>query len=217
MLEGSVAEDLSAALETVPNSKFYQDKIETPDDARERPISPRADSLDKRRERGPPMPPPPDPFGAWKRFWQTGPGREEEGDLPRARVVPNVGGAEPDSKLVAALVARPQLLANELSTCLEDGEQDLVLQARSTRAADAVLCSTELVMVSLKKNTAREYVLLDQVKSMAKTVLQQYVLAEMNEAVEAAEAHVVRLEQLATNVMELSAAVRAYIGAASER
>lgn len=216
MLEGSTAENLSTAINPISSSKSYLDNIETPDEAKERRTSPRAESIDERRERRAPMPPTPDPFGVWKWFSQTAPHREE-GDLSPARVVPNLDEATPNSKLAAALVGLPHLLAKELSTCLEDGEKDLAMQERSFRAADAVLCCTEPVIIALEEGTAREYVLLDQVKSMARTVQQQYVLAEINEAVEAAEAHIVRLELLATNVMELAASVRTYMGAASER
>lgn len=217
LLEGTVAEDSSTDLEAVPKFRSRRGCVE-PDDVEERTTWSRTRSLDKRKKRREPMPSPPDAFGVWKRLWQTArdPG-DTRGDLSRLKNAAGVDDVQLDPELLSRIVARPSLLANELSSCLRYGEQDVALQERRTVAANAILNSTEPVIFFVEESRAQEDVLLEQVRSVARTVQQQYVLTEMNEAVEAAEARIVRREHLAMNVMELSSAVHTYLRTAPER
>ena len=96
---------------------------------------------------------------------------------------------------------------------------DSEVRAQETylQAANAVLCSSEPIISGLEESSKRDVFLLKELKNVARNVQQVYVLAEMAEAVEAAEVHLRRLEELSANVIDLTAELRTYATNANVR
>ena len=91
-------------METVPNFRSRQGEVQ-PDDVEERISSLGARSLDKRKKRREPMPPPPDAFGVWKRLWQTARDPEDgPGNLSRLKIAASVDDAQLDPELLSRVV-----------------------------------------------------------------------------------------------------------------
>lgn len=216
MLEGSLAGNGSAVGGKVATSSAFQDQVGTVGDAIRGATTPSTGSPRVKAPQRVPTPAAPKPFGSWNIPGQNAHWNNEE-ENSHLRVAKVFNGLKYDPTLPAFLAARPQLLRSALSICVGDVEGELATQQRNIRAADAVLCSTETVLIPLGESKTDNFALLEQLRSMVRIVQQEDVLAEMTEAVEAAEAHIVRLEQLESNVEQLYATVRAYIRATSER
>ncbi|CAN0139148.1 unnamed protein product [Scytosiphon promiscuus] len=152
------------------------------------------------------MPPAPHPFG------EPGTFRRETANVvetPHSAGM-KVSGSEVEPALAAVSAAG-------LSKRITSVDKELRLQGRGVRAAHAVLCSTEPIIAGLAKSSTREEVLLEELRNVARNVQQMYVLAEMSEAVEAAERYLGRLRELSANVTKLAVELQAYVAAAYAR
>lgn len=154
-----------------------------------------------------PMQPPPDPFRAATWFKRKGANAKGHRTSPDVRVAES----NVDSVLAETLASQLGVLKKELLNCVQAVDDEMRLQKRGMKAAKAVLCSTEPVIAELKGGLAREVALLEELKNVARNVQQTYVLAEMAEAVEAAEAYLKRLELLSPHVAELAFELKAYV------
>lgn len=148
-----------------------------------------------------PMPTAPHPFRASGRLRREGAKVMEEQN-------PSITGVQP------SLATMP---ASQLSKRITSIDEEVRLQARGVRSANAVLCSTEPIIAGLAKSSEREEGLLEELKNVTRDVQQMYVLAEMSEAVEAAERHLGRLGELSANVVRLAIDLQAYVAAAHAR
>ncbi|CAM9994999.1 unnamed protein product [Ectocarpus sp. 6 AP-2014] len=151
------------------------------------------------------MTPAPDPVGVFDRFERKG-------------VDAQGGGISSTERALAEMLAsQPDVFTKQLSKCVDSIGNEVQLQERGVRAANAVLCATEPVIAGLEEALEREAVLLEELKNVTRNVQQMYVLAEMSEAVEAAETYLRRLEVLSANVVELAVCLEAYIGGETVR
>lgn len=159
------------------------------------------------------MPPATDPFRAVSRF------RRKRANAKRQRNYSDASVAEPkvDSDLAKMLTSELDVLKKELLNSVQAVDDEMRLRKRGVKAANAVLCSTEPVITGLEESLEREVALLEELKNVALNVQQTYVLVEMTEAVEAAEAYLERLESLSAHVVELAVEVRAYVATADIR
>lgn len=165
-------------------------------------VEPLAKEVSARREARPPAP---DPVGVFDRFKRKG-------------VDAQGGGISFTERALAEMLAsQPDVLTKQLSKCIDSIDDEVQFQERGVRAANAVLCSTEPVIAGLEEGLEREAVLLEELKNVTRNVQQMYVLAEMSEAVEAAETYLRRLEVLSANVVELAVYLEAYIGGENAR
>lgn len=160
-----------------------------------------------------PIPPAPDPFGVFGSF------RRKGADAKGKPNFPNSGVAESkfEPALAAMLASQLDVLRKELLNCVEAVDDEVRLQERGVRAANAVLCSTEPVIAGLEESLEREGAVRAELQNVARNVQQVYVLAEMTEAVEAADTYVGRLEELSANVLELAFELEAYVATADVR
>lgn len=155
---------------------------------------------------------PVDPFAAFKRF------RRKTGEAKTQEYFASSGPVrEVDQNVVTALVARPLVLSRQLVACTKAAENEVRLQNRSIRAADALLCSTEPIIDRLDESMRQDLVFLEELREVARAVQQSYILAEMNETVEAADAHRARMKELSSNVADLAMSLRAYLTVANAR
>ena len=164
-------------------------------------------------EREEPTPPSPDAFGVFRRFRRND--ASTEGNLSTS----SAGFAESivDPSVAAMLTSRLDVLSGELLNCIGAVDDEVRLQERGVKAANAVLCSTEPVIAGLEKYLEKESALLDELKNVARSVQQMYVLAEMTEAVEAAETCLGRLEELLAHVLDLALELKRFVAAADIR
>ncbi|CAM9440548.1 unnamed protein product [Hapterophycus canaliculatus] len=160
-----------------------------------------------------PMPPAPHPFGASGRFRRDGVKAMDPQNLADT----GFSGSKVEPARATVLASQVDVLPKELSNRITSVDEEVRLQARGVRAANAVLCSTELIIAGLEKSSEREDVLLEELRNVARSVQQMYVLAEMSEAVEAAERHLGRLRELSANVITLAVELQAYVAAAHAR
>lgn len=163
-----------------------------------------------------PRPPTSLSFGMFK-WLRRMPSKQGGKGISGTRTGTKVDRATADGFIPSVLATRPHVLANELSVCVAEAEEELRLQQRSVRAADAVLCSAEPVIGVIEENIATETVILEQLMGVANSIQQVGVLTEMTEAVDAAKIHLDRLEVLAANVRALHFVLTTYIGPASNR
>lgn len=139
---------------------------------------------------------------------QVSPGVKVEADGAPSKV---------ELKLSAALTSKSYASISEVTTCLAAVDSEVHTQEGSLQAANAVLYSSEPVIAGLEESSKRDVFLLKELKTVANNVQQVYVLAEMAEAVEAAEMHLRQLGELSANVVDLSAALRKYATRANVR
>lgn len=132
-------------------------------------------------------------------------GAEVKDDGYRSKVEP---------KLAATLTP---ISTSELTACLAAVDSEVLTQENSLRATNAVLRSSEPVIAGLEETSKRDVFLLQELKTVANNVQQMYVLAEMAEAVEAAEVRLRRLGELSGNVVDLAAELRTYATTANVR
>lgn len=160
-----------------------------------------------------PTPPAPDVFRVVSRSRQNG------ANAGGQRKSPGVSVAESkvDSILAKTLTYQLDVLTNGLLKSVQAVDDEMRLRKRGVKAANAVLCSTEPVIAGLEESLEREVALLQELKNVARDVQQAYVLAEMTEAVEAAETYLEGLEGLSAHVVELAFALRAYVATADIR
>lgn len=142
---------------------------------------------------------------------------ESDQASPRVKVKADGASSKVELKLAAALTSKSFTSISEVTTCLAAVDSEVLTQENSLQAANAVLCSSEPVIAGLEESSKRDVFLLKELKTVASNVQQVYVLAEMAEAVEAAEMHLRRLEELSANVVDLSAALRTYATKANVR
>ncbi|CAM9124065.1 unnamed protein product [Ectocarpus fasciculatus] len=165
-------------------------------------VEPLAQEVSARREA---MPPARDSVGVFDRF------KRKDVDAKGAEM------SSTDRALAEMLASQPDVVSKELAKCIDSIDDEVQLQERGVRAANAVLCSTEPVIAGLEEALEGEAVLLEELKNVTRNVQQMYVLAEMSEAVEAAETYLRRLEVLSANVVELAVYMEAYIGGENAR
>lgn len=122
-----------------------------------------------------------------------------------------------DQDVVIALVARPLVFSEQLAACTKAAENEIGWQNRSIRAADALLCSTEPIIDGLDERMRQNLVFLEELREVARAVQHSYILAEINETVEAADAHHDRVKELSSNVADLAATLKAYLTIANAR
>lgn len=164
-----------------------------------------------------PTPPAPETFDVLDFF------RRKFGTPEGDRVSPGAEGkadgaqSKVELKLAAALTSDSYASISEVTTCLASVDSEVLTQESSLQASNAVLCSSEPVIAGLEESSKRDMFLLKELRTVASNVQQVYVLAEMAEAVEAAEVHLRRLEELLANVVDLSAALRTYATKANVR
>ncbi|CAB1100397.1 unnamed protein product [Ectocarpus sp. CCAP 1310/34] len=192
------ASDASLAANPSPSRILGSRRLETTPAVVEPPIQ----EVSARREV---MPPLPDLVGVFDRFGRKG--------------VDARGGelSSTERALAEMLASQPDVFTKQLSKCIDSIGDEVQMQERGLRAANAVLCSTEPVIAGLEEALEREAVLLEELKNVTRNVQQTYVLAEMSEAVEAAETYLRRLEDLSANVVELAVYLEAYIGGETAR
>ncbi|CAN0569525.1 unnamed protein product, partial [Ectocarpus sp. 12 AP-2014] len=192
------ASDASLAANSSPSRILRSRRLETTPAVVEPPVQ----EVSARREA---MPPAPDPVSVFDRFEQKG--------------VDAQGGelSSTERALAEMLASQPDVFTKQLPKCIDFIGDEVQLQERGVRAANAVLCSTEPVITGLDEALEREAVLLEELKNVTRNVQQMYVLAEMGEAVEAAETYLRRLEDLSANVVELAVYLEAYIGGETAR
>lgn len=164
-----------------------------------------------------PLPPAPDPFGIFTRFRQTIASPKDKDLSASAEVEAREIEAGTEATLAAILATRPHVLSKELVVCLTYADNEMRLQEQSQRAAEAVLCSTEPILADLEKTSVNDMGMLEQLRSVTKNVQQMYVLAEMTQAVDAAEAQLARLKVLSANVNRLAGEIRVYMPRANHR
>lgn len=128
-----------------------------------------------------------------------------------------VSSSKAEPPLATMLASQLDVLPKELSNRIISIDREVRLQARGVRAANAVLCSTEPLTAGLDKSSEREGFLLEELRNVTRNVQQMYVLAEMSEAVEAAERYIGRLRELSANVIKLAVELQAYVAAAAAR
>lgn len=160
-----------------------------------------------------PTPPAPDPYRVVSRFRRKGANAKGQRNSPDARDPES----KVDSSLAKMLTSHLDVLTMELLNCVQAVDDETRLQARGVKAANAVLCSTEPVIAGLEESLAREVALLEELKNVARNVQQTYVLTEMTEAVEAAEAYLERLEELSAHVVQLASELETYVATADIR
>lgn len=160
-----------------------------------------------------PTPPAPDPVRAVNRFRR----KRDNAKWPRISRDATAAESKVDSVLAEMLTSQLHVLTKELLNCVEAVDDEMQLQQRGVKAANAVLCSTEPVFAGLEESLARETVLLEELNNVARNVQQSYVLAEMTEAVEAAKAFLERLEELSAHVVQLASELKAYVATADVR
>lgn len=160
-----------------------------------------------------PTPPAPDPFRAVRRVKRKGANAQGQRNSSDVRVAES----KVDSVLANMLTSRLDVVVKELLNSVQAVDDETRLRQRGVKAANAVLCSTEPVVAGLEESLAREVALLEELNNLARNVQQTYVLAEMTEAVEAAEAYLERLEGLSAHVVELASELRAYVATANFR
>lgn len=163
------------------------------------------------------VPPAPNPFGLFKRFLRKSEVSKSKGYFSGSEA--SASEAEPGTEpaLAVMLAARPSVLVEELEFSLRAADDEVQFQERSARAAKALLSSTEPVIDGLEEAAKADAFFLEQLKNVANNVQQVYVLAEMTDAVEAAEANLRRVEKMSANVMELAAELRNYTATANVR
>ncbi|CAN0569271.1 unnamed protein product, partial [Ectocarpus sp. 12 AP-2014] len=192
------ASDASLAANSSPSRILGSRRLETTPAVVEPPVQ----EVSARREA---MPPAPDLVSVFDRFEQKG--------------VDAQGGelSSTERALAEMLASQPDVFTKQLSKCIDSIGDEVQLQERGVRAANAVLCSTEAVITGLDEALERVAVNLEELKNVTRNVQQMYVLAEMSEAVEAAETYLRRLEDLSANVVELAVYLEAYIGGETAR
>ncbi|CBJ25588.1 expressed unknown protein [Ectocarpus siliculosus] len=192
------ASDASLAANSSPSRILGSRRLETTPAV----VEPLVQEVSARREA---MTPAPDPVGVFDRFERKG-------------VDAQGGGISSTERALAEMLAsQPDVFTKQLSKCVDSIGNEVQLQERGVRAANAVLCATEPVIAGLEEALEREAVLLEELKNVTRNVQQMYVLAEMSEAVEAAETYLRRLEVLSANVVELAVCLEAYIGGETVR
>lgn len=122
-----------------------------------------------------------------------------------------------DQDVVIALVARPLVFSDQLVACTKAAENEIGWQNRSIRAANALLCSTEPIIDGLDESLRQNIVFLEELREVARAVQHTYIVAEINETLEAADAHYDRVKELSLNVADLATALRAYLTTANSR
>lgn len=160
-----------------------------------------------------PTPPAPDMFGVLGKFRRKDSDAKAKPTFPDSRVA----GPNFELALAATLASELDVLRKELLQCVEAVDAEVRLQERGVRAANAVLCSTEPISAGLEENLEREEAVRAELQNVARNVQQVYVLAEMTEAVEAAETYVGRLKELSANVFELTFELKAYVATGNVR
>lgn len=153
-----------------------------------------------------PMPPVPDPFGVLRRFGRKGPDPKGEPSVSDSGVAESTF----DPALAAMLASEFTVLKKQLLRCIEAVDDEVQLQERGVKAANAVLCSTEPIIAGLEESLEREEAVCAELQNVARDVQQVYVLAEMTEAVKAAETYIGRLQQVSANVLKLNVELKAY-------
>lgn len=124
--------------------------------------------------------------------------------LTRSSDLENAGGSfSVGAEAQGEFASRPDVVVRELDMLLEEVDEELKWQGRNNRAAEALEYSSQPVVEILEGKVASETMLLGQLKSMAGNVLQAGVLGEINEAIDACEASIRRLESMASNMKEL--------------
>lgn len=193
------ASDASLAANSSPSRILGSRRLETTPAV----VEPLVQEVSARREA---MPPAPDPVGVFDRFERKGVDAQGGGVY-----------SSTERALAEMLASQPDVFTKQLSKCIDSIGDEVRLQERGVRAANAVLCSTEPVIAGLEEALEREAVLLEELKNVTRNVQQMYVLAEMSEAVEAAETYLRRLGDLSANVVELAVYLEAYIGGETAR
>lgn len=160
-----------------------------------------------------PMPPVPDPFGVLGRFGRKGSDAKGEPIFSDSRIA----GSKYDPALAAMLALELDVLKKELLRCIEAVDDEVRLQERGVKAANAVLCSTEPIIAGLEESLEREAAVRAELQNVALNVQQVDVLAEMTEAIEAAETDIGRLQELSENVLELDFELKAYLATGNVR
>ncbi len=160
-----------------------------------------------------PTPPSPNAFGVLRRFRRKRADAEGNPSNSSARF----SGSKADPSLAAMLTSRLDVLSGVLLNCIGAIDDEVRLQERGVKAANAVLCSTEPVIAGLEERLERESALLEELKDVGRNVQQMYVLAEMTEAVKAAETYRERLEALSAHVLDLASKLEAFVAAADVR
>lgn len=189
------------------------EKAGTPEEAR--PME--TGVLQKASVRREPLPPAPDPFGIFTRFRQTIASPKDKDLSASVEVEAREIEAGTDATLAAILATRPHVLSKELVACSTCADNELRLQEQSQRAAEAVLCCTEPILADLENTSVNDMEMLEQLRSVTRNVQQLYVLAEMTQAVDAAEAQLARLKELSANVNRLAGEIRVYMPRADHR
>lgn len=165
-----------------------------------------------------PIPSAPDLFGIFRRFGRKYVNsKDEQASPPGGGVGASTTESRVQPELAEMLAAHPHVLTKQLAVYTQAADDEVRLQERRVRAANAVLCSTESVIAGLEESSKKDVDLLEELKGVASNVQQMYVLAEMTEAVDAAEAHFARMEELTANVVELAAELRIYVATANVR
>lgn len=160
-----------------------------------------------------PTPPSPNALGVLRRFRRKRAGEEDKPSPPSSRF----SESKADPSLAAMLTSRLDVLSGELLNCIGAIDDEARLQERGVKAANAVLCSTEPVLAGLEDSLEKESALLEELKNVGRNVQQMYVLAEMTEAIKAAETHRERLEALSAHVLDLASELEAFVAAADGR
>lgn len=158
-----------------------------------------------------PLQPSPGPLGMLYRFRRKTKNPKKERSLPGTGIATDESKARIDPDLAVMLASKPHVLFEELAACTRDASDRTRWYELNVRAANALLCSTGPVVSELEEGSKREALLLQELKNMAVTVQQVYVLAEMSEAIEAAETHLRRLAELSEHVVELAAELETYV------
>lgn len=216
LLEAPASDEVSKAAALLPTRKpdaGIIGKADTREDSR--PIGTgESREASVRRE---PLPPAPDPFGIFTRFRQTTSSQKDRDLSASVEVATKEPELGTDVALAAILAARPHVLSKELVVCSEYAYNEVRLQEQSKLAAEAMLCSTEPVLVELEENYAKDTTVLEQLRNVTRNVQQLYVLAEMTEAVDEADAQLSRVKELSANVNRLAAEIRVYMPVADHR
>lgn len=204
LLEASSADDAPTAAYTLPAPAAESDIIESmPEVARSNPVK---ETVVQQQ----PTPPAPafDVFDFFKRKFENPESDRVKADGAQSKV---------KLKVAATLTSVSHASISEVTTCLAAVDSEVATQESSLRAANAVLFSSEPIIAGLEESSKREVVLLKELKTVTSSVQQEYVLAEMAEAVEAAEVHLTRLGELSANVIDLTAELRTYATNADAR
>lgn len=163
------------------------------------------------------LPPAPDPFGIFTRFRQTNASQKDKNLAASVEVEAREIEPGTDENLAAFLTTRPHVLSKELVVSSTCADVEVRLQEQRLRAAEAIVCSTEPIFADLEETSVDDMKMLEQLRNVTRNVQQMYVLAEMTQAVDAAEAQLARLKDLSANLNRLAAEIRVYMPRADHR